>query len=196
MSPNVQVRHFSALGSTCELIAVGASPAALERCQALVLDADARLTRFARDSELSQLNAAKGRPMPASPLLYGMLEAGLHAYEASGGLVNIAVLPALCAAGYDRPFRLGLSQPSSLTPPVTPALPGVLWLDPATRTVALAPGAALALGGSPRAPWPTCSSPSWARMRSAISAVTCGCADQARAATAGTSGSAMGRSWP
>jgi thiamine biosynthesis lipoprotein len=147
MSPNLQVRHFSALGSTCELIAVGASPAALERCQALVLDADARLTRFVRDSELSQLNAANGRPMPASPLLYGMLEAGLHAYEASGGLVNIAVLPALCAAGYDRPFRLGLSEPSTLNPPVTPALPDVLWLDPATRTVALAPGAALDLGG-------------------------------------------------
>ncbi len=147
MSPNLQVRHFSALGSTCELIAVGASPAALERCEALVLDADARLTRFGRDSELSQLNAANGRPMPASPLLYGMLEAGLYAYEASGGLVNIAVLPALCAAGYDRPFRLGLSEPSSLTPPVTPALPEVLWLDPGSRTVALAPGAAVDLGG-------------------------------------------------
>jgi len=147
MSPNVQVRHFAALGSTCELMAVGARPAALERCQALVLDADARLTRFVRDSELSQLNSANGRPMPASPLLYGMLEAGLHAYEASGGLVNIAVLPALCAAGYDRPFRLGLSEPSTLTPPATPALPDILWLDPATRTVALAPGAALDLGG-------------------------------------------------
>ncbi len=147
MSPNLQVRHFSALGSTCELIAVGASPAALERCQALVLDADARLTRFVRDSELSLLNRANGRPMPASPLLYGMLEAGLQAYDASGGLVNMAVMPALCAAGYDRPFRLGLSEPSTLTPPVTPALPDVLWLDPATRTVALAPGAALDLGG-------------------------------------------------
>lgn len=147
MSPKVQVRHFAALGSTCELMAVGASPAALERCQALVLDADARLTRFVRDSELSQLNNANGRPMPASPLLYGMLEAGLRAYEASGGLVNIAVLPALCAAGYDRPFRLGLSEPSTPTPPVTPALPDVLWLDPATRTVAIAPGAALDLGG-------------------------------------------------
>ena len=147
MSPNVQVRHFAALGSTCELLAVGASPAALERCQALVLDADARLTRFVRDSELSLLNRANGRPIPASPLLYGMLEAGLHAYEASGGLVNIAVLPALCAAGYDRPFRLGLSAPSTLTPPVTPALADVLWLAPATRTVALAPGAALDLGG-------------------------------------------------
>jgi thiamine biosynthesis lipoprotein len=147
MSPDVQVRHFAALGSTCELMAVGASPAALERCQALVMDADARLTRFVRDSELSQLNAASGRPVPASPLLYGMLEAGLHAYEISGGLVNIAVLPALCAAGYDRPFRLGLSEPSTLTPPVTPPLPDVLWLDPGTRTVAVAPGAALDLGG-------------------------------------------------
>lgn len=147
MSPDLRVRHFSALGSTCELIAVGSSPAALERCEALVLEAEARLTRFVRESELSLLNGANGRPMPASPLLYGMLQAGLHAYEASGGLVNIAVLPALCAAGYDRPFRLGLADPRSLTPPSTPALPDVLWLDPATRTVALAPGVALDLGG-------------------------------------------------
>jgi FAD:protein FMN transferase len=147
MSPNLQVRHFSALGSTCELIAVGASPGALERCEALVLDADARLTRFVRQSELSLLNRANGRPMPVSPLLYAMLEAGLQAYQASGGLVNIAVLPALRAAGYDRPFRLGLSEPAALIPPATPALPDVLWLDPATRTVALAPRAALDLGG-------------------------------------------------
>jgi len=147
MSRDLQVRHFSALGSTCELIAVGSSPAALERCAALVLDAEVRLTRFVRDSELSKLNAANGRPVPVSPLLFGMLEAGLHAYAVSGGLVNIAVLPAVCAAGYDRSFRLGLSEPASLMPSATPALPDVLWLDPATRSVALAPGAALDLGG-------------------------------------------------
>lgn len=147
MSRDLQVRHFAALGSTCELITIGASPAALERCERLVLEAEARLTRFVRDSELSRLNQSDGRPMPVSPLLFGMLEAGLHADEASGGLVNIAVLPALCAAGYDRPFRQGLEGPHYVAPSSVPALPAVLFLDASTRQAALAPGAALDLGG-------------------------------------------------
>jgi thiamine biosynthesis lipoprotein len=135
------------LGSTCELLAVGATPGALERCQQQSLEAEARLTRFVRESELSALNSANGRPLTVSPLLFRMLEAGLSAYEASGGLVNIAVLPALCATGYDRPFRQGLEQPQGFTPQVTPALPDVLYLDAATQSAALAPGTAVDLGG-------------------------------------------------
>lgn len=143
----LNLRHFDALGSTCELIAIGTSPVALERCEWQVRDAEARLTRFVRDSELSQLNQSNGRPMPVSPLLFTMLEAGLHAYQATGGLVNIAVLPALRAAGYDRPFRQGLEEPQAFAPRPAPALSEVLFLDPSTRTAALTPGAALDLGG-------------------------------------------------
>lgn len=147
MSRNLEVRHFAALGSTCELLAVGSAPGALERCAQQVLEAEARLTRFVRDSELSALNSANGRPMIISPLLFSTLEAGLQAYEASGGLVNIAVLPALCASGYDRPFRQGLEQPQGFAPQATPALPDVLYLDAATQSAALAPGTAVDLGG-------------------------------------------------
>lgn len=147
MSREVISRHFSALGSTCELLTLDTGQAALERCEQRVRDAEARFTRFVLDSELAQLNAGDGRYTPVSPQMFAMLEAALWAFEESGGLVNAAVLPALAAAGYDRPFRTGLTAPAQLAPMQLPALPDVLILDAATRSAALAPGAALDLGG-------------------------------------------------
>jgi thiamine biosynthesis lipoprotein len=147
MSPELASRHFSALGSTCELLALGVGQAALERCEQRVREEEARFTRFVRDSELARLNAGDGRYVPVSPEMFAMLEAALWAYQESGGLVNAAILPALTAAGYDRPFRQGLTEPGSSEPMQVPGLPEVLILDAATRSVALAPGAALDLGG-------------------------------------------------
>ena len=147
MSRELTTRHFDALGSTCELLSVESGPAALERCEQRIRDAEVRFTRFIRDSELAGLNASEGRYVPVSPEMFAMLEAALWAFAESDGLVNAAVLPALVAAGYDRPFRHGLMQPSVLHPMHLPPLPQVLLLDQATRSAALAPGAALDLGG-------------------------------------------------
>ena len=147
MSPELTTRHFDAFGSTCELLSVESGPAALERCEQRIRDAEARFTRFLRDSELAGLNASDGRYLPVSPEMFAMLEAALWAFAESDGLVNAAVLPALAAAGYDRPFRQGLAEPPVLYPMQLPPLPQVLLLDQATRSAALAPGAALDLGG-------------------------------------------------
>jgi len=147
MSRELASRHFSALGSTCELLALGVGQAALERCENRVREEEARFTRFVVDSELARLNAGDGRYVPVSPEMFAMLEAALWAYQESAGLVNAAILPALTAAGYDRPFRQGLTQPASTEPMHVPGLPEVLILDGTTRSVALAPGAALDLGG-------------------------------------------------
>jgi len=147
MSPELTTRHFDALGSTCELLSVGSGVAALERCEQRIRDAEARFTRFIPDSELAGLNGSDGRYVPVSQEMYAMLQAALWAFEESEGLVNAAVLPALAAAGYDRPFRQGLTEPSVLRPMQLPPLPEVLILDQATRSAALAPGAALDLGG-------------------------------------------------
>jgi FAD:protein FMN transferase len=147
MSREVTARHFDALGSTCELLTVGGGQAALERCESWVRGAEARFTRFLPDSELAGLNASDGRYVPVSPEMFAMLHAALWAFEESGGLVNAAVLTALAAAGYDRPFRQGLTEPSSLRGTELPPLPEVLILDQATRSAALAPGAAIDLGG-------------------------------------------------
>jgi thiamine biosynthesis lipoprotein len=112
-----------------------------------VREEEARFTRFVKESELARLNAGDGRYVPVSPEMFAMLEAALWAYEESGGLVNAAILPALRAAGYDRPFGQGLSHPGSSEPMQVPGLPEVLILDGTTRSIALAPGAALDLGG-------------------------------------------------
>jgi len=147
MSRELASRHFDALGSTCELLALGVGQAAPKRCEQRVREEEARFTRFVKDSELARLNAGDGRYVPVSPEMFAMLEAALWAYQESGGLVNAAILPALTAAGYDRPFRQGLSQPTALDPTQVPGLSDVLILDGTTRSVALAPGAALDLGG-------------------------------------------------
>ena len=147
MSRKLASRHFSALGSTCELLALGVGQAALERCEQRGRGEEGRFTRFVTDSELARLNAGDGRYVPVSPEMFAMLQAALWAYQESGGLVNAAILPALTAAGYDRPFRQGLTHPGSTEPMQVPGLPEVLILDATTRSVALAPGAALDLGG-------------------------------------------------
>jgi thiamine biosynthesis lipoprotein len=147
MSRELASRRFSALGSTCELLALGVGQAALERCEQRVREEEARFTRFVKDSELARLNAGDGRYVPVTPEMFAMLEAALWAFQESGGLVNAAILPALTAAGYDRPFHQGLTHPGSNEPMHVPGLPEVLILDGTTRSVALAPGAALDLGG-------------------------------------------------
>ena len=147
MSRELASRHFDALGSTCELMSLTAGRAALERCEQHIREAEARFTRFVRDSELAQLNTSNGHYLPVSPEMFAMLEAALWAYQESEGLVNAAVLPALMAAGYDRPFRQGLSAPDVIKPIQLPSLPEVLILDASTRSAALAPSAAIDLGG-------------------------------------------------
>jgi FAD:protein FMN transferase len=147
MSRELTTRHFDALGSTCELLSVGSAQAALERCEQWIRDAEARFTRFLPDSELAGLNASDGRYVPVSAEMFAMLQAALWAFNESDGLVNAAILPALLAAGYDRPFRQGLTEPGVLRSTQLPPLPEVLILDQATRSAALAPGAALDLGG-------------------------------------------------
>jgi thiamine biosynthesis lipoprotein len=104
-----------------------------------------RLTRFDQTSELSQLNAAAGRWFDVSPELEALLRESLRAYEMSAGLVNVAVLPAMLAIGYTRPFTEGPTAQSPRPPDSVPPLPDVL--DVATAKVRLAPGAQIDLGG-------------------------------------------------
>lgn len=143
---NVSSRHFEALGTNCSLFGVGLSPERLERGETWVRGLHARLTRFEPDSELSRFNASAGGWFPVSDELEELLRESLRAWELSGGLVNVAVLPALRGIGYERPLRLGtpVGVEAAAAVAVRP-LPEVLEVVPGQAR--LEPGAGLDLGG-------------------------------------------------
>src|SRR5258705_13068775 len=120
---------FDALGGECELFGVGIDAAALKQAQAWTLRMHDRLTRFEPGSELSRLNASGGRWLAGSRELEALLRESLRAFEESDGLVNVAVLPALLAAGHARDFAAG--TPARNAPHQIRALAG--GLDPRPR---------------------------------------------------------------
>jgi thiamine biosynthesis lipoprotein len=134
---------FAALGGECELYGEGIGAAALEQGRMWTLALHGRLTRFEARSELSRMNDSAGKWVSVSQELEALLRESLRAFAVSDGLVNVAVLPALRAAGYTRDFDSG-PTPRTTPPPIAP-LPDVLEVRP--REARLAPGAAIDLGG-------------------------------------------------
>lgn len=138
---------FNALGGTCELFAI-APRESLSDTAEWVHELHARLTRFEPSSELSRWNARAGEWADVSAELHALLVAALDAYDRSGGLVNVAILPALVAAGYDRTFDevavRGAAPPATRAVTVPP-LPAVLEVRPGRARIAR--GAGIDLGG-------------------------------------------------
>lgn len=134
---------FTALGGECELYGIDVDHATLERGQAWIARLHDRLTRFEPNSEVSRLNASRGRWFAVSAELEALLRESLRAFELSDGLVNVAVLPALLAAGYTRDFAAGPTALTASSP--IPRLPEVLQLRPGEAR--LAQGGAVDLGG-------------------------------------------------
>ncbi len=110
-----------------------------------------QLSRFRPDSELSQLNANAGQPVPVSPELWAVLQAALAAAAETDGLVTPAVLAAVEAAGYDRTFDLLREAPPGETGSAAAPAPAPDWrtirLDPRHRTVQVPRGMRLDFGG-------------------------------------------------
>jgi thiamine biosynthesis lipoprotein len=134
---------FTALGGECELYGVDVDKATLQQAQAWIARMHDRLTRFEPNSELSRLNASHGRWFAVSPELETLLRESLRAFDVSDGLVNVAVLPALLAAGYTRDFAAGPTAPMETQR--VPPLPEVLHLRPGEAR--LMRGGAVDLGG-------------------------------------------------
>ena len=65
---------------------------------------DESCNRFRADSEISRLNAHGGAPFDLSPTLELALDAAVTACNATQGLCDPTVLPALVALGYDRDY--------------------------------------------------------------------------------------------
>lgn len=136
---------FSALGSTCELIALGATRLSLGEAAAWVDEMHRRFTRFEEASELSRFNAGAGRWVDVSEELEALLRESLRAHELSGGLVHAGVLHRMRAIGYARTFAEG---PTALVaPPPEPLAPLPTLLEVAAGRARLAAAAGIDLGG-------------------------------------------------
>src|SRR5690348_816768 len=138
----VVAHHFEAMGTRCAIFTSGRPCFDGEEWVHIMA---ARLTRFSPESELSHLNATAGEWIAISPELEAVLRAAEHAYELSSGLVNVAVLPSLLAAGYTRTFREGPATAVLERARPAPSLPAVLEVQ--AGRARLQPGAGLDLGG-------------------------------------------------
>jgi FAD:protein FMN transferase len=142
MHPELDSRHFDAMGTTCSLFAADAD---LVEGELWVRSMGERLTRFSPGSELSQLNAHEGEWFPVSPELESVLGAALEAHRMSSGLVNAAVLPSMIAVGYSRSLAEGHSVATRDRARPLPPLPEVLEVRDGEARVAR--GAGIDLGG-------------------------------------------------
>jgi thiamine biosynthesis lipoprotein len=114
--------------------------------------AEARLSRFAPNSELARLNRWAGAPMRVSRLMFAVIRAAVTAAEATGGLFDPTVLQALLGAGYDRSFdqlRPRPDRPDARPHDEAPTTGQwrAVRLDDSARTVWLPRGVGLDLGG-------------------------------------------------
>jgi thiamine biosynthesis lipoprotein len=132
------------MGCDCELLSVGLAPGRLDWAATQVASMHSRFSRFLPDSELSRLNSAAGGWTAVSRELEAMLSAALDAFELSGGLVHVGVLPSLLAIGYARPMVEGPTA-AGLLPPPPPALPEMLQVLPGRAR--LRRGCSVDLGG-------------------------------------------------
>jgi thiamine biosynthesis lipoprotein len=113
---------------------------------------DATCNRFRDDSEISRLNRHHGETVAISETLELAIEAALRAGEATEGLCDPTILPALLALGYDRDFdELARRTDTIAQDPVLPLGLSAIDLDRERHTLTLAPGCQLDLGASAKA---------------------------------------------
>ena len=151
-------RVFKGLGTTIELrvwpqtgreqLAAGS----LAHAARFLRQAEARLSRFDPEAELSRLNRGTRTPRRVSRLTFAVIRAALSAAEATDGLFDPTILQALLAAGYDRSFDKLRDRSGSSGSLVNAEAPlcgqwRAIRLDSAARTVWLPPGVGLDLGG-------------------------------------------------
>jgi FAD:protein FMN transferase len=143
--------EFHAMGSRM-MVAVDTAAAAerVERVPEWFRLWESHLSRFQPGSELSALNRTEGATTAVSQILWGALQAALHAERLSGGLVSPTLAPWLEAAGYDRTFEAVLDLRNSTATVLAPpsADRAEIRLDARRRTVSLPRGAQLDLGGT------------------------------------------------
>ena len=112
--------RFRSMG--CE---ISASDAAAEAARELFSARDRKFSRFVESSELNRVNVLPRGAMLVSEEFATMLEIGLEAARATGGLVTPAVGAAVIAAGYDRDFDDLPDDGAPVAPTRVPPLDGL-----------------------------------------------------------------------
>ncbi|MEZ5116703.1 MAG: FAD:protein FMN transferase [Candidatus Nanopelagicales bacterium] len=143
--------------TTVEVVTTRADELAPARAavQAVIDAVDLAASRFRTDSEISELNTAEGRPVPASPLFRTLVREGLRVARITDGLIDPTIGELLVAHGYDRDIEeLRSTGIRRLTTPVAvvrrPDHTQVV-VDDEAGTVRVPAGVVLDLGASAKA---------------------------------------------
>src|SRR5215470_4165085 len=121
--PAIGTGYLKALGTSANLLVT--DPSSTDRACAILraeLDAiDRACSRFRPDSELWQLNHARGRAMRVSALLAEAVAVALAAAKVTDGDVDPTCGRSLVQLGYDRDFAAARHDTSPLSQPAVPA---------------------------------------------------------------------------
>jgi thiamine biosynthesis lipoprotein ApbE len=134
----------------------GALPAARAAVEGELAALDLACSRFRPDSELSRLNAQRGRALAVGPLLIEAIGVALRAAALTDGDVDPTLGRALELAGYDRDWRAldparGEPRPTATLSARVRAGWRTVELDPANGTVRVPAGVKLDLGATAKA---------------------------------------------
>lgn len=127
--------------------------ATIARAMAWLESLSDRLTRFAADSELAQLNASAGTWYAVSGTLFTVVAESVTAARATGGLFDPALLPLLEVIGYDRDYdeiehrETGKATGNASDVPFVAGRWRDIELEARRLRVLLPPGTRLDLGG-------------------------------------------------
>ena len=151
---------FPCFGSDCTVIVGdgrdGTAASGVSLAKRRLLEWHSQFSRFQPDSELSRLNADLRETVPVTPMLRRVVEVGIRAAQATGGLVDPTLGVEIEQAGYAAdlavdsvPLEVGLA----LAPPRAPAGAGACaaWrrviADRGAGTITRPPGIKLDPGG-------------------------------------------------
>ena len=118
---------------------------AIDRAFGWFHEIEARCTRFICNSELMQLTAQAGVPVPASLILYQAVQFALMVAEESGGAFDPTVGHSMEARGFNREHRTGEIVRTGITPDDDVSYRDV-ELDPDRKTILLRRPLTLDLG--------------------------------------------------
>src|SRR5262249_40231241 len=150
----IGTRTFPALGTVASLLVTDrrSLDLAFGLLAAELFAMNLACSRFRQDSELWEVNHARGHRVGISPLLTQALATALTAAKLTDGDVDPTCGQSLARLGYDRDFAQARQDSADLTAPPAPAAGWqTVQLDEGRHTVRVPPTVTLALGAPAKA---------------------------------------------